>query len=90
MISEFIIIIFMHCNQWCTQKVSEGGKVLSQLYDVTNQLYGECRRDGKSKSRANPEYLQKTSFAYAKTAWFCLTFLGYEGGHGTKVSPLVR
>ena len=24
-----------------------------------------------SKSRANPEYSRKTSFAFAKTAWFC-------------------
>ena len=26
-----------------------------------------------SKSRANPEYLRKTSFAFPKTAWFCFT-----------------
>ena len=34
---------------------------------------------GKSKSRANPEYSRKTSFAFVKTAWFCFTFLGSEG-----------
>ena len=35
-----------------------------------------------SKSRANPEYSRKASFAFAKTAWFCFKvflFLGSEG-----------
>ena len=27
----------------------------------------------------NPEYSRKTSFAFAKTAWFCFTFLGSKG-----------
>ena len=35
-------------KQWRTQKVSEGAKVLSQSCDVTNQLYGECRRHNHS------------------------------------------
>ena len=26
-----------------------------------------------SKSKENPEYLQKISFIFAKTAWFCFT-----------------
>ena len=36
-----------------------------------------------SKFRANPGYLRKTSFAFAKTAWFCFTvfyFLGLRRG----------
>ena len=31
-------------------------KVLSQSCNDTNQLYGKCRRHGKSRSRANSEY----------------------------------
>ena len=54
-----------HCLQRHTQKASEGAKVSSQSCDGTNQLYGECRRHGKSKSRANSEYLRKTSFGFA-------------------------
>ena len=30
----------------------------------------------------------QTIFVLAKTAWFCFTFLGSEGGHGTVASPL--
>ena len=77
--------------QWCTQKDSEGAKISSQLCDVTNQLYGECRRRGKSKSWANPKYSQKNSFAFAKIAWFCLTFFVFRvrgEGHGTVASTL--
>ena len=73
------------------QKVSEGeGKVLSQSCDVTNQLHGECRRHGKSKSRANPKYSRKISFAFSKTAWFGFTFFYFLGlrGHGPVASPL--
>ena len=49
--------------------------------------YAESFRGG-DQFRHNRETSQ-TSFAFAKTAWFCFTFLGSEGGgHGTVASPL--
>ena len=45
---------------------------------------------GGRKFRHNRETSQ-TSFAFAKTAWYCFTFfsfLGSEGGHGAVASPL--
>ena len=37
---------------------------------------------GKSKSRANPKYSGKTTFAFAKSAWFCFTFFSFLGSEG--------
>ena len=97
---HFILIRFSRCcalgqvllwcwQQWPTQKVSKkGAKVLSQSCDVTNQLYWKCQRHTKSKSRENPEYSRKTSFAFAKTAWFCFTFFSFLGSErGLRTVP---
>ena len=48
--------------------------------------YEESFRGGP-KFRHN-RVTSQTSIAFAKTAWFCFTFLGSEGNHGTVVYPL--
>ena len=72
-------------NQWRTQKVS-GGEAKFGHNRVTSQFNFMGRAEGmtilgvftgKSKSRANPEYSRKSSFAFAKTARFCFTLFHF-------------
>ena len=79
------VVLTMTYEQWRTQKVSEGGKVLLQSCDFTNQLYGECRRHNHSRVVWGHAFV---IIAFAKTAWFCFTFFHFKGLRGEWYSGL--
>ena len=57
--------------------------IYSCYYFMSAVAYAKSFRGGGKVS-------SQSSFALAKTALFCFTFLGSEGGRGTVASPLGR